>query len=111
MKRDDIARFLDTPAVGSKSRYSYVTPLRAFRAWALEHKTRGESPSVDTVRRWLKRDAAKSPLANVVQRMGVISRYLDWRASGGADSERSRATRAAKAKSYSSSGPRIDQRI
>ena len=85
MKRDDIARFLDTLAVGSKSRYSYVTPLRAFRALALEHKTHGESPSIEAVRRWLKGDAAKSPLANVVQRMGVISRYLDWRAAAGAD--------------------------
>jgi integrase len=83
MSRDDIARFLDTLAIGCKSRYSYVTPLRAFRALALKRKALGETLSIETVRRWLERDAARSPLANVVERAGIISRYLDWRAARG----------------------------
>jgi integrase len=83
MRRDDIARFLGTLDIGCKSRYSYVTPLRAFRALALEREDLGEPLSIETVRCWLKRDAARSPLANVVERMGIISRYLDWRASRG----------------------------
>ena len=85
MSRDDIARFLGTLAIGCTSRYSYVTPLRAFRAFALERKAPGEPLSIETVRQWLKRDAARSPLKNVVDRAGIISRYLDWRAIRGAD--------------------------
>ena len=74
MSRNDIARFLGTLASGCKSRYCYVTPLRAFGALALERKALGEPLSIETVRRWLKRDASRSPLKNVVDRAGIISR-------------------------------------
>lgn len=76
---DDIRRFLESLEVGPRSRYSYVTCLRAFRALCAER-----APSIDTVREWLKRDAARSPLPNVVERAAVISRYLTWRAANGA---------------------------
>jgi integrase/recombinase XerD len=84
MRSDDIDRFLDTLGLAPKSRYSYVTPLRAFRAFALAHTRTGEALSIQTVRAWLQRDAARSPFANVVHRAGIIVRYLDWRATAGA---------------------------
>ena len=83
MKSDDIACFLGTLAVSCKSRYSYVTPLRAFRALARQRAHGGEPLSIATVRAWVKCDAARSPLANVVERMGIIGRYLAWRAAAG----------------------------
>jgi len=78
MKRDDIHRFLDTLAIAPKSRYSYITPLRAFRA-----SCAGGAPCIETVRAWLKRDAARSPLANVLQRAALIAHYLDWKSASG----------------------------
>lgn len=78
---DDIQRFLASLEVAPRSRYSYVTSLRAFRALCAER-----APSINTVREWLKRDAARSPLPNVVERAAVISRYLSWRAANSADS-------------------------
>ena len=44
----------------------------------------GETLSIETVRAWLKRDATRSPFANVVGRAGIIVRYLDWQARAGA---------------------------
>jgi len=76
---DDIHRFLESLEVAPRSRYSYVTSLRAFRALCSQG-----APSTDTVREWLKRDAARSPLPSVVARAAVISRYLSWRAANGA---------------------------
>lgn len=73
---DEIQRFLESLEVAPRSRYSYVTSLRAFRA-----RCANGAPSIDTVREWLKCDAARSPLPNVVERVAVISRYLDWRAA------------------------------
>jgi integrase len=78
---DYIRRFLESLEVGPRSRYDYVTCLRAFRALCAER-----APSIDTVREWLKRDAARSPLPTVVERAAVISRYLTWRAANGAAS-------------------------
>lgn len=72
---DDIRRFLESLELGPRSRYSYVTCLRAFRTLCAER-----APSIETVREWLNRDAARSPLPNVVERAAVISRYLTWRA-------------------------------
>jgi integrase/recombinase XerD len=76
---DDIHRFLESLEVAPRSRYSYVTSLRAFRALCSQRE-----PSIDTVREWLKRDAARSPLPAVVARVAVIGRYLNWRAAHGA---------------------------
>ncbi|MBS0377206.1 MAG: tyrosine-type recombinase/integrase [Proteobacteria bacterium] len=84
MRSDDIDRFLAKLELVHKSRYSYVTPLRAFRAFAQAHTRSGETLSIRTVRAWLIRDAARSPFANVVSRAGIIVRYLDWRARGDA---------------------------
>jgi integrase/recombinase XerD len=80
MRNDDIDRFLKSLSLAPKSRYTYVTSLRAFRAFAQERTRSGEELSIETVRAWLKRDAARSPFKNVVHRAGIIVRYLDWRA-------------------------------
>lgn len=80
MRNDDIDRFLKSLSIAPRSRYTYVTSLRAFRAFAQERTRLGEELSIATVRAWLKRDAAQSPFANVVHRAGIIVRYLDWRA-------------------------------
>jgi integrase/recombinase XerD len=79
MRSEDIDRFLKSLSLAPRSRYTYVTSLRAFRAFAQERTRPGEELSIETVRAWLKRDAAKSPFANVVHRAGIIVRYLDWR--------------------------------
>jgi len=78
MKADDIHRFLSGLNIAPKSRYTYVTCLHAFRALCA-----AQAPSVRTVRRWLARDAARSPLSNVVSRLAVIGRYLNWRSGRG----------------------------
>jgi integrase/recombinase XerD len=83
MNTDDIYQFLDTLAIGRKSRYSYAGDLRAFQTFARERTPDGEALPLETVRAWIMKDAADSPLANVVQRAGVIARYLDWRAAAG----------------------------
>ena len=83
MKSDDVDRFLQTLAVSRTSRYTYATPLRSFRALARQRARGSEAISIATVRVWLERDAARSPLANIVQRMGIIGRYLAWRAAAG----------------------------
>lgn len=80
MKNDDIDRFLKSLCLAPTSRYTYVTSLRAFRAFAQKRTRPGEVLSLETVRTWLKRDAARSPFVNVVGRAGIIVRYLDWRA-------------------------------
>ncbi len=81
MSGDNIQQFLDTIAIGRKSRYTYITPLRAFRALVQERTAAGKAVSIETLRTWLTRDAAQAPLASVVHRAGIISRYLDWRAA------------------------------
>jgi integrase/recombinase XerD len=81
MRNDDIDRFLKSLSLAPKSRYTYVTSLRAFRAFAHERARLGEKLSIETVRAWLKRDAARSPFKNVVGRAGIIVRYLDWKAA------------------------------
>jgi integrase len=83
MKSDDIDRFLKSLSLSPKSRYTYVTSLRAFRAFAQKRTHRGEALSMETVRAWLQRDAARSPFKNVVGRAGIIVRYLDWKAAAG----------------------------
>lgn len=83
MNADDIYPFLDTLAIGRKSRYSYVGTLRAFQAFVRERTPAGEALSLETMRAWLMHDAARSTLANVVHRARVIARYLDWRAAAG----------------------------
>lgn len=76
---DDTRRFLETLKIAPISRYTYVTCLRAFRALC-GHR----APSTDIVREWVKRDAARSPLQQVVARTAVIGRYLEWRSAHGA---------------------------
>jgi integrase/recombinase XerD len=83
MNTDNIYQFLDSLTIGRKSRYSYAGDLRAFQAFARERTPDGEALSLETVRAWIMQDAADSPLSNVVQRAGVIARYLDWRAAAG----------------------------
>jgi len=83
MNTDDIYRFLDSLAIGRRSRYSYAGTLRAFQAFVVEHTPADEAISLEVVRAWLLHDAEGSPLANVVHRAGVITRYLDWRATAG----------------------------
>jgi integrase/recombinase XerD len=80
MRIDDIDRFLKSLSLAPKSRYTYVTSLRAFRAFAQERTRPGKDLSLNTVRAWLKCDAARSPFKNVVHRAGIIVRYLDWKA-------------------------------
>ena len=81
MNADDIDQFLFSLPIGRTSRYSYACTLRAFQAFALERTPDGEAVSLETVRAWLMHEAARSPLANVMQRAGVIARYLNWRAT------------------------------
>jgi integrase/recombinase XerD len=81
MKHDDIDRFLKSFSLAPKSRYTYVTSLRAFKTFAQKRARPGETISIETVRAWLKRDAARSPFNNVVGRAGIIVRYLDWKAA------------------------------
>ncbi|WP_295452753.1 tyrosine-type recombinase/integrase [uncultured Thiodictyon sp.] len=83
MNADDVDRFLDSLAIGRQSRYSYCSILRAFQAFALERTPGGEALSLETLRAWLMHEAARSPLASVVCRAGVVARYLDWRAGAG----------------------------
>ena len=80
MKNDDIDRFLQSLSLGQKSRYTYVTPLRAFRAFVQKRMRRGEKLSLATMRAWLKRDAARSPLKSVVIRAAIIVRHHEWQA-------------------------------
>jgi len=68
MNADDIDQFLDSLPIGRKSRYSYACTLRPFRAFTFERTPAGAALSLDTVRAWLMHEAARSPLANVVQR-------------------------------------------
>ena len=86
MKHDDIDRFIKSLGLAPTSRYTYVTSLRAFRAFAEECTRPGEALSIETVREWLRRDAAKSPFINVVGRMRIIVRYLDWKTAATAAS-------------------------
>ncbi len=81
MKHDDINRFLKSLSLAPKSRYTYVTSLRAFKTFVQKRARPGETMSIETVRAWLKRDAARSPFKNVVGRAGIIVRYLDWKAA------------------------------
>ena len=84
MRNDDIDRFLKSLALAPKSRYTYVTSLRAFKVFAQKRARPGETMSIETVRAWLRRDAARSPFNNVVGRAGIIVRYLDWKAAAAA---------------------------
>ena len=77
--RSTVDWFLDTQSIGLKSRYSYAGVLRAFDAFVLARAPADAQLSMDTLRAWLRQDRQRSPLANVVHRMGVIARYLDWR--------------------------------
>ena len=86
MKSDDIDLFLKSLFLAPKSRYTYVTSLRAFKTFAQKRARPGEAMSIETVRAWLKRDAARSPFNNVVGRAGIIVRYLDWSAPSAAAS-------------------------
>jgi integrase/recombinase XerD len=84
MKHDDTDRFLKSLSLAPKSRYTYVTSLRAFKTFAQKRARPGETMSIETVRAWLKRDAARSPFKNFVARAGIIVRYLDWKTSAAA---------------------------
>ena len=85
MSPDEIQRFLDTLPIGRRSRYTYVGILRAFQIFVLEQTPVDEPLSMETLRAWLKREVARSPLSAVIRRTCVIARYLDWRTGAGAD--------------------------
>ena len=65
MNADDIDQFLNSLAIGRRSRYSYAGTLRAFQAFVLERTPASATLSLETVRAWLMHDAARSPLASV----------------------------------------------
>ncbi|MBS0436042.1 MAG: tyrosine-type recombinase/integrase [Proteobacteria bacterium] len=75
--RGTVDKFLGAQSLGLRSRYTYAGVLRAFEAFVLERES-SNRPSLGTLRTWLQQDARRSPLANVVQRVCVIVRYLDW---------------------------------
>ena len=56
---DEITRFLDTLAIDRKSRYTYRTPLRRFRAFAQKRPSAAGTPSIETLGAWLKREVAR----------------------------------------------------
>ena len=76
---EDIRRFLDTLPIARESKYTYASYLRGLRA-----RRSKRAPSLNTVREWLKGEAARSPLPSVVIRAAMLSRYLSWRAARGA---------------------------
>lgn len=78
-----IGQFLDTQLIGLRSRYTYAGVLRAYETFVVEREDSSSRPSLQTLRAWLQQDAQRSPLANVVHRLGVIVRYLDWCSPGG----------------------------
>ena len=78
-----IGRFLDAQLIGLHSRYTYAGVLRAYEAFVVERESSSCRPSLQTLRMWLQQDIGRSPLANVVQRLGLIVRYLDWCSVGG----------------------------
>lgn len=82
MNTDDIHGFLATVAVNRGSRYTYRSILRAFKAFERQRARSGRGLTIETIRAWLERDAARSALANVVERANLIARYLDWRSPG-----------------------------
>jgi integrase len=86
MMADPVETFLGTLPVNRHSQYTYATPLRSFKAFAARRVPVNDAPSVPTIRAWLRREAARSPLANVIGRATLLSRYLDWRAAHGAGS-------------------------
>ncbi len=75
-----VDQFLDTQALSLKSRYTYASVLRAFDKFVQSSEAGSWRPSMQVLRQWLIQDAMHSPLANVVQRLCLIARYLDWRA-------------------------------
>jgi integrase len=85
MNAEHIDRFLDSLAIGQKSRYCYCGDLRAFRKFALECTPGRDALSLETLQAWLKHDAARSPLNSVLHRAGVINRFLNWRAAIGGE--------------------------
>jgi integrase len=77
---DSVYRFLDTQSIGRKSRYCYVSILRAFDAFVHKRASATEQQlSIKTLRAWLKHEIRRSRLPSVVHRLCVIARYLDWR--------------------------------
>lgn len=75
--RGTVDSFLDAQSFGLRSRYTYASVLRAFETFVRERDS-SNRPSLETLRTWLQQDARRSPLANVVHRVCVIVRYLDW---------------------------------
>lgn len=73
-----IGQFLDAQLIGLHSRYTYAGVLRAYEAFVLERESSPCRASLQTLRTWLQQDARRSPMGNVVHRLGVIVRYLDW---------------------------------
>lgn len=80
--RGTVDKFLDAQAISVKSRYTYAGVLRAFDAFVSDQQA--STPlSIGTLRAWLQQDIQRSPLENVVHRICVIARYLDWRSAAG----------------------------
>lgn len=81
MKVDDaIYQYLDTRSIGKKSQYFYVSILRIFETYIAKKVPRDKSPSMRTLRAWLREEIDRSPLKRVVHRAGVIGHFLDWKA-------------------------------
>jgi len=85
MNPNEIDQFLDTLPIGRRSRYTYVGIVRPFQLFVLEQRPVDEPLSTETLRAWLKREVARSPLSAVIRRTCLIVRYLDWRTGAGAD--------------------------
>lgn len=86
MNPNEIDQFLDTLPIGRRSRYTYVGIVRPFQLFVLEQRPVDDEPlSTETLRAWLKREVARSPLSAVIGRTCLIARYLDWRTGAGAD--------------------------
>lgn len=77
---DQIDRFVQTLCVGPKQRRSCAAHLNGFRRFI--HASDADSITVALIRRWLRRQARKSPLYMVHSSARLIDRFLEWRRSG-----------------------------
>ncbi len=84
---DTVYAFLDTRSIGRKSRYCYVSILRAFDAFVLDRTPANEPLSMETLRGWLKEEIRRSPPSSVMRRTCAIARYLEWRTASGGGSD------------------------
>ena len=79
MNKDVAYRFAATRKVKARTRRSYLHILRAFDEFMLNRTHAGEGATVATLRAWLQDDVARSPMSTVINRMGSIAKYVEWR--------------------------------